>query len=122
MVFGLFKKDRDTSQIETILGELHRLGRRMGGLASMTDADRANVIRVFKLDVILDSVRGMKSTLLDAHRQVSSGKVDGKSLRNELGIFGETITEYHHYLDVVNEQATDEIKFFVERPGIESYF
>ena len=122
MVFGLFKKDNDTSNIDALLAEIDRLGRRMGGLVNMAENDRADVVRVFKLDIIINSVSEMKLTLLDARNQVQPGKIETKQLSAELSIFRQSLSEYHQYLNVLNEQGNDEEKFFIERPGIESYF
>ena len=122
MVFGLFKKDKDTSEIDILLAEIDRLGRRMGGLTSMEENDRARVIGTFKLDVIINSISDMKPMLNDARNQVLAGKIETKKLAAEFSTFSQSVSEYHNYLDVVNQQGNEEIKFFIERPRIESYF
>ena len=122
MIFGLFKRDKDTSEIDILLAEIDRLGRRMGGLTSMEENDRAGVIRTFKLDVIINSISDMKPMLNEARNQVLAGKIETKKLATEFSTFSQSLSEYHNYLDVVNQQGNEEIKFFIERPGIESYF
>ena len=123
MVFSLFKKDRDTTQVEELLAEIDRLGRRMGGLAHMSLEERSQLTRSFKLDVIIDSVREQKELLLDARAQISAGKVSAKELNEPFAEFRDSLNEYNRYLDVVNAQgAGDGNQFFVERAGIASYF
>lgn len=123
MVFGIFKKDRDTSEIDELLTDIQRLGRRMGGLALMSEAERAQSIRAFKLDVIINSVREQNELLVEARRQVAAGKVNPKELKSAFAGFRDSLIEYHRYLDVVNDQGHGNgNQFFVERAGIASYF
>ncbi|MBL8656443.1 MAG: hypothetical protein JNJ92_03675 [Altererythrobacter sp.] len=123
MVFGLFKKDRDTSEIDELLFEIQRLGRRMGGLALMSEAERTQSIRAFKLDVIINSVREQQELLLDARRQVAAGKANPRELKSAFADFRHSLVGYHRYLDVVNDQGHGAgNQFFIERAGIASYF
>ena len=123
MVFGLFRSDTDTSQIDALLEEVNRLGRRMGGLASMDGDGRESVIRTFKLSLILDTAPGHKRLLLDAKSKILKGRLSPKSIQTEILAFRETYAEYHCYLDALNQQGSnEEPKLFLERPDVESYF
>ena len=122
MVFGLFKKNRDTTQIDSVLAEIERLGRRLGNLISMNDDERARVIRIFTLDVITDTMPHQKSLLIDTRQDIAAGKMDSRSVGKDLEVVSECVAHYHSYLDGLNKMGEEPNNLFIERAGIGSYF
>ena len=121
-MFGLFKKDRDTSSVDELLKEIHRLGSRMSILSSMGEDERATTIRVFKLDILIDSVREMQSLLVEVRSLIENGNRNSSDFSSEISELTQSLTGYHHYLDVLSAQGEADALHFVERPNQRNYF